>query len=96
MEVEVIEALVALYDAAESAYDRGSVRPLRPALEAVDEAMFRAYGRARKMTEQSKWMTLATCTEGEIQAIRRAAGGHVPTPEAAWLLRNGGLNGSAT
>lgn len=77
MEVEVIEALVALYDAAESAYDRGSVRPLRPALDAVDEALFRAYGRKRQMTEQSRWVTLATCSEEEIQAIRRTVGGRV-------------------
>lgn len=59
MEAEVLEALVALYDAAESAYDRGSVRPLRPALEAVDEALFRAYGRVRQINEQARWVPLA-------------------------------------
>lgn len=73
-DAEVIAALVALYDAAESAYDRGSVRPLRPALDAVDEAMFRAYGRVRSPNEHAKYVTKPVCSEQEIQAIRRTVG----------------------
>lgn len=93
VEAEVIKALVDLYDAAEHAYDRGSVRPLRAALDAVDEASFRAYGRVRGRDEQAHLVRKPACSEQEIQAIRSACGGGRPNPRAEWLLRNGGMTG---